>query len=132
MIILNQLFSYCIDVQFQNIKEKYCQHYYETLSNVTTAKEMCRRDSLCKGVYDKSCDENYVHLCEVDQEYQDSDDGCIYDKQGNFLISSNIFIFKYISKIFQYEDNWNISFFFLEIVFVLDQRSHEVVDNEFN
>ena len=52
---------------------------------------MCRRDSFCKGVYDQYCDERYVHLCNVGIEYADDQHfgGCIYDKKGNFFISSN-------------------------------------------
>ena len=85
-LILTLLHS--TDVDFQKIEGKSCDYgYYETLNNITSAKERCRRDSRCKGVWDNGCDESTddVYLCMVEYEYDDSIWGdCIYDKKGKF------------------------------------------------
>ena len=74
------------DVQFEKIEAKGCSYNYETFSNITSAEERCRRDSSCKGVWDRGCDESTddVCLCKVGYEYNDYSGECIYDKKGRF------------------------------------------------
>merc|ERR1712136_511834 len=72
------------DVKFEKIEDKYCSYHYETFSDITSAKERCRRDSRCKGIYDQGCDEstNDVYLCMVGHGYEGSSSSCIYEKKA--------------------------------------------------
>ena len=62
---------------------KHCEEYkYGNFSDMGSAKDACKNDKNCSGVYDVSCgDINTFHLCKkMDDVMSYSDKSCIHDK----------------------------------------------------
>ena len=67
---------------------------YGQYENVDSAKESCKRDVQCKGVWDIGCDDslNSAHLCWIGFDYVDDSARCVYDKKDipEFLLRKKL------------------------------------------
>ena len=71
-------------MEYVKLDGQRCRDEYGEFVNVSFAKESCKGDVQCKGVWDAGCDDslNNVYLCFVGIDYEDSSSNCVYDKKG--------------------------------------------------
>ena len=70
----------------------------EIFDDLARAKESCKKDRNCRGVWDFWCNGTYLQKCEIGKPYSDDFEfgsACVYDKKG----IQNIFIRQLIRKL---------------------------------
>ena len=63
---------------------------YGSYSTINDAKDACRSDENCQGIYNVNCRYSSFHLCPKGEAYEKSKDSCVYDKGKRVLLLSRV------------------------------------------